>query len=309
MKSAHVLFQIGNKVLNKTTNTYYNPWENHIWTAIEQARKWSPSTEIYVILDDENVYGKENFERLNVKWERISDLVPRYDAESLGYWRDEDPSWTPIARAQLMKPFYMEQVIKKHDLKNIFSYDNDVMIYCDLGEMAEKMTRLYNRMALTAESETMLICAMMYIKDYASMLQVNDKFWEFMCNKDDQWSSYDMYLWKKVQVSLGDPYIAMLPIWMEGDYAKFWSYLGGIFDPISIGQLLGGSSNGHPPGTLFSNHIIAKMMLANKGRWNFGVESDKEGRRYFVIIDRNTGEKIKALSLHIHSKNLKNFKS
>ena len=62
MNSSIVIFQIGSKSYNPKTKDYYNPWENHIWTCLEQARKWSPNTKIVVVLDDENVYGKENFE-------------------------------------------------------------------------------------------------------------------------------------------------------------------------------------------------------------------------------------------------------
>jgi len=303
-ESSIVIFQMGNKSYDPKTNTHYDPWENHIWTSLEQARKWSPNSDIVVILDDENVSNKENFERLNVKWEKISDLKPRYDVDSTGHWAgDRDPLW----KACLMRPFYIEEVMKKHNLKNTFSFDNDVMIYCNMDEVAEKVKRLYNRTAMTAEHENALIFGMVYIKDYRSLMDINDKFWEMMNEKDNPQAAYDMYLWKRVQRELGDVYVNTLPVWVEGDFSKFWYFIGGIFDPISIGQFFGGCNKGNPPGTIFGHHYNGRMLATKK--WGFEEMRDKQGKRYFSVVDRRTGDRAKILSLHIHSKQLKKFTS
>jgi hypothetical protein len=72
-----------------------------------------------------------------------------------------------------MRPFYIEEVMKKHNLTNTFSFDNDVMIYCNLDEIAEKLSRVYARTAMTAEHENALIFGMVYIRDYKALIDIN----------------------------------------------------------------------------------------------------------------------------------------
>lgn len=303
-ESSIVIYQVGSKAYNPKTNSHYDPWENHIWTCLEQARLWSPKTEIIVILDDDQVYGKENFERLNIKREKISDLKPRYDVDSIDHWKgDRDPLW----RACLMRPFYIEEVMRKYNLKNTFSFDNDVLIYCDLDEIASKVKRLYNRTAMTAEHENALIFGMIYIKDHQSLGEINDRFWKMTLDKNDPGAAYDMQLWKRVQNELGDAYVNTLPIWVDGSLGQFHSFIGGIFDPISIGQYFGGCNNGNPAGTLFQHHYIARMFKT--GKWRFMEVTDKLARRYFTVVDVETDIATKILSLHVHGKQLKTFKS
>ena len=303
MNSSMVLFQIGSKSYDPKTKGYYNSWENHIWTSLEQARKWSPNTKIVVVLDDENVYGKENFERLNIQWERIDSLQPRYDVDSIGYWDgDADPMW----RACGMRPFYIEAVMKKHGLVNTFTFDNDVMIYCNLDEMAKRLSRLYYRTAMTAENESAMIFGMVYVRNADSMVEINDKFWEIMNRKESTGqNSIDMFLWKQVQLEMGESYVAILPIWPEGSMSKFNEAIGGIFDPSSIGQHLGGCNNGNPKGTIFNHQYIGRMLAT--GRWMFATNHTEDGKRYFLIHDKQTGKNTKIMSIHVHGKGLKNF--
>lgn len=309
-ESSIVIYQVGSKSYNPKTKNHYDPWENHIWTSLEQARKWSPNSKIVVILDDENVYNKQNFEKLNIKWEKISDLKPRYNEDLISQsdggkkWEgDTDPLW----KACLMRPFYIEEVMKKHNLTNTFSFDNDVMIYCNLDEIAEKLSRVYARTAMTAEHENALIFGMVYIRDYKALVDINDKFWNLINEKDNPQNHLDMLLWRRTQLELGDAYVDTLPIWVDGSFSKFWSYIGGIFDPISIGQFLGGSNLGHTPGTIFTHHYIGRMLQTQK--WGFSEMLTEDGKRYFVVVDKTTGNKVKILSLHIHGKELKKFTS
>lgn len=303
MNSSIVIFQIGSKSFNPKTKDYYNPWENHIWTCLEQARKWSPNSKIVVVLDDENVYGKENFEKLNIQWERIDQLESRYNVDAIGYWQgDADPMW----RACGMRPFYIEAVMKKHNLKNTFTFDNDVMLYCDLDEVAQKLSKLYYRTAMTAEHESAMIFGMVYIRNADAITEINDKFWEIMNRNDSTGqNSIDMFLWKRVQNEMGESYVSTLPIWPEGSLSKFYETVGGIFDPSSIGQHFGGCNNGNPPGVIFQHQYIGRMLMTNK--WKFGSTKTQDGKRFFFVEDQSTGNKTKILSIHVHGKGLKNY--
>jgi hypothetical protein len=179
--------------------------------------------------------------------------------------------------------------MKKHNLKNTFTFDNDVMIYCDLDEIGQKLSKLYYRTAMTAEHETAMIFGMVYIRNSESMVEINDKFWEIMNRKDSTGqNSIDMFLWKQVQIEMGESYVSTLPIWTEGSLSKFYETVGGIFDPSSIGQHLGGCNNGHPPGTIFGHQYIGKMLAT--GKWGFADATTPDGKRYFVIKDKQTGK-------------------
>lgn len=299
--SAVILYHTGKASYKQTEKRYYDPWSSHIWLCLEQIRKWNPSLPIYMIVDDVNsVPNKEKFDALKIVVEPIDQLTPRYDVLSLDYLID-DPNPTP--RACAFRYFYIEAVIKKHGLKNVFTFDNDVLVFCDLDSVGKKLSALY-RNGITSESMAAFILGMMFIRDYESFSFINDKFWEALNGKGKLLT--DMFIWKMIADELGTEHISKLPSWIAGGhgYSELHKVIGGIFDPSSIGQHLLGCDNGNRLGCLFPHHVIHQLLANNPRRWQFVTNTDEYGRKQYFVKDNSSGNLTKILSIHVHCKKL-----
>jgi len=294
--SSIVLFQTGNKSRDPKTGKYYDPWENHIWLCIEQIRKWNPDINIYMITDNCEVFDENLFTKYNVKREFISDLEVRYDVQNLSYF---DSSINPSERACGLRPFYIESVIRKYNLKNVFSFDNDVLIYCDLEKISPLLDNIYQRSALTPDSKEKMVLGMCYIKDKETFSEIIDLLWEYM-NKIP--NLLDMNLWNMVYANHGQSYVGVLPTWCDGLFSDNSDLLGGIFDPSSIGQFLLGCDNGNPPGTFFPHHYIHNRLRENN--YEFQTHDDNS-KKYISVFNKKTSTNHKILSIHVHNKKLK----
>ena len=292
-----VLFQTGNKSRDPKTGTYYNPWENHIWLCIEQIRKWNPEINIYMITDDCEV-DEQDFIRYNVIHEFVSDLKTSYDVENLSYFNS---SINPSERACGLRPFYIESVIRKYNLKNIFTFDNDVLIYCDLEKISNILENLYQRTGLTPDSKEKMVLGMCYIKDKNYISDITDILWKYM-NQENGSRLLDMDLWNFVYIEKGSSHVGILPTWGDGLFSENSDIIGGIFDPSSIGQFLLGCDNGNPPGTFFPHHYIHNRLRENNYEFTFNYD---DSRKYVSVFNKNTSMSHKVLSIHVHNKKLK----
>ena len=294
-----VLFQTGNKSRDPKTGNYYNPWDSHIWLCIEQIRIWNPLINIYMITDDSEISDESNFIKYKIIREHISNLETKYDVQNLPYF---DSSINPSERACGLRPFYIESVIKKYNINNVFTFDNDVLIYCDLEKISSFLEKLYQKSALTPDSKESMVLGMCYIKDKDSFSEITDLLWDLM-NKDIGRNLLDMGLWNLIHQQKGEKYVGVLPTWCDGLFSDNSDLLGGIFDPSSIGQFLLGCDNGNPPGTLFPHHYIHNRLRENS--YEFRTHLDDESRKYLSVFNKNTSTDHKILSIHVHNKKLK----
>jgi hypothetical protein len=298
-----ILYQTGNKSRDPKTGTYYDPWDSHIWICIEQIRKWNENIDIYMITDDCEISNEDNFVKFNIKREYTYELNTKYDVENTSYY---SLSINPSERACGLRPFYIESVIRKYNLINIFSFDNDVLIYCDLEEISKKLEKIYERSALTPDSKERMVLGMCYIKDKESIGDITEILWKYM-NTDMTSFGYgkyiiDMQLWNLVYNEKGKSYVNILPTWCDGLFSDNIETIGGIFDPSSIGQFLLGCDNGNPPGTLFTNHYIHDRLKEG----NYEFQNNYEGsKRYLSVFNKQNSTSCKILSIHVHNKKLK----
>lgn len=293
-----VLYQTGSKSRNPRTGEYYDAWQSHIWLCIEQIRKWNPSIPIYMITDDHEILNRDLFQKYNVVHELIEGLTPRYDVLSTSYFKDDV---NPSARACGLRPFYIEAVIRKHDLRDVFTFDNDVLVYCDLNAIGSTLSSLYARTALTPDSKQRMVLGMCYVKDSKSMLEITDDIWSLMNSERGRWL-LDMELWSIIGREKGSEFVDTLPIWIDGEFSNHLKEIDGIFDPSSIGQHLLGCDNGNPPGSLFPHHYIHNRL--REGSFRFVQQFDAQRRKYIGVLDMKTGRITKVLSIHVHCKKL-----
>jgi len=255
-----------------------------------------------MITDDvDSVPNKERFAELNVNVELLKDLSPRYDLHSLDYFAND---FNPTPRSCAFRYFYIEEVIKKHNLTNVFTFDNDVLLFCELNSIENKLASIY-KTAITAEAANAFILGMMFIRDYESLVEINDAFWKMMRDEKGKLLT-DMFIWMHVANQIGFSKLNRLPSWVSGGggYSDLHKIVGGIFDPSSIGQHLLGCDNGNPPGCLFPHHTIHQMIAKEPSRWAFVSNTDDVGRKQYYVKDKSNDTLTKILSIHVHCKRL-----
>lgn len=295
-KASVVLYQYGSKCIHPKTKEEYDPWTGHIWDSIEQLRKWNPDIPVYMITGDHEISDFHNFEKFSVTRFVLGDLEVRHDLDKTQYAHTSQDS-----KSWLMRNFYIESLMKKLNLENVFTFDNDVLVFSDLREVAKKCAGLYQNIAVTRESEHNVIFGMCYIKSPDSISSVNNDFWNII-NTERGRGLMDMELWNVVMRMRGSSSVSNFPLWVDSPEQNT---LGGIFDPISIGQFLNGTHWGMGPGMLQQHHFMHQRLA--EGKWNFIKESIDESKPYYSVIDTATGEKTKILSIHVHSKLMRNL--
>lgn len=293
-----VLYQTGNKSRDPKSGTYYDPWESHIWLCIEQIRKWNQKIDIYMITDDCEVSNEDNFIKFNIKREYTYELATKYDVENIPYFNSSN---NPSERACGLRPFYIESVMSKYKLKDTYSFDNDVLIYCDLEDLSNKINPLYKRVAVTATAKDLMVLGMCYIKDYKSFSDITKLLWDIMVSDIGQ-NLLDMGLWNLIHQQKGEDYVDVIPSWGDGMFSDNNQIIGGIFDPSSIGQFLLGCDNGNPPGTLFTHHYIHNRLKENI--YEFHTHYD-DSKKYLTVFNKQNSTHHKILSIHVHNKKLK----
>jgi hypothetical protein len=80
---------------------------------------------------------------------------------------------------------------------------------------------------------------------------------------------------------------------------------GSLFDASSLGQFVGGTPQGHPPGTAFPHHWLGRDLAS--GRFALVWTKDEQARRIPQLSDRADGRTWRLNNLHIHAKRIGDF--
>jgi len=187
-----ILYQWGSKSKNPKTGSYYDPWLNHIWLCVEQIRKWNPKIPIYMITDSLDVSNKENFEIFNVTAVLCKELPLRYDIDSSEYLTEDS---NPIGRWGTLRTFYIESLMRKNNIENVFTFDNDVLVYTNLEMAGNILGSSIKRSSMTPDSYRRMVFGMCFIKNHQSISDINDDIWSKI-NSDEGKHMVDMDLWQ-----------------------------------------------------------------------------------------------------------------
>ena len=295
-----ILYQSGKTCHDPCHNREFDPWSNHIWDMLSQVREWSKTINIYFIVDVpvEEIADSRKFEELKVNPIYVETIKSVRDLSFLTSYAGQ----TNLTKTSLARFFYIEALMQTLGVEKAFTFDNDVMIYEDLSSLAEKMSGLFTDIAITPHSPDEMVCGMVWIPSLEKLSKMNDLLVEEITAQSPK---TEMRLLKIISNRLP---MSELPIWIDGNFSLMANELGGIFDPSSIGQFLGGTHNGHPRMTVHPPQFLA-YPLASKN-YSFLVMVDELGRRYYHVIN-NFGEiyGMKINSLHIHCKRMKEFMS
>jgi len=205
---------------------------------------------------------------------------------------------------------YIYELCRHLKLEDIFTFDNDVLIYGDLNYVKNALP-VGTKIAFTQSVKNEFICGLCYFKSYNDIAEIAGDFEAFL-----QYAQEDLKNIFKDNFT-GNFISEMSLLFFVNKIRDLQSYIlpsspkdsinNLVFDSITYGQLLGGlSPNNGGDGTPFidKNHIIANDLTSNSIHALFDESIKKP-----VVIDNSTGKIYNLFNLHIHSKNLNKFKS
>jgi hypothetical protein len=264
------------------------PIPDYIKDCIKQIKFWSPSAIIHLISDH-----PFSFQDV-IDFDLISlESFPSVQAviNTQYFQHEKNPLW----RTSALRFAYIQAYMELFGLKDVIHFDNDVMIYCDLEDVAGRCRVLSMRNAITPCNRDLMICGFCY---FSNLTKINEQLSIFMEMSHVRLEGLAGSMPNEMRLlglirDMG--YINDLPILPSSlDAGEF-----GLFDSAAYGQYLGGTCNGHSPGWAEDHHYIGKEIL----RGNIEVFFD--GKPF--VRDLINNEVFSINNLHVHSKNLKAF--
>lgn len=285
----------------------------HFGECVSQARKFSPNIDIHVLCSANALLaGQREFEQENLIWHTQQE----YDGDEL--W-EQFQNVSRLGRHgnfwqfSTERMFLLNAFLKKERLDNVIHFENDVMIYRDINEMETLMQSHCNSLGITPIGEYWVATGMFYVRNSESLNHLCTFFIEQLSSNEDQLKKEtgidmvnDMSMMVNYHKKFGSQYMQYLPILPDGKYAQFKSDFGGIFDPASWGQFVGGTPGKNNAGWAGSHHFIGAEIL--EGRHDVEWGQDAEGRRIPYVVTDGVS-KTRLFNLHVHSKRLEQFRS
>jgi len=266
--------------------------------AFRQIRIFNPNLVVYFITDKENL-NNDIFDKYNIT-KANKDLYWSKEVGEFEVLYNKPGFWT-ITATRLI---YIKNFIRDNNFKDVYCFENDVLLYYDLSELHEVFLNNYKGLAITVGGVDKCMTGFMFIKDYKALEAMTD-FFIMLLKQNSIREIRDKYKLEMVnEMTLMRIYfdekgmgsLPTMPFGIEYNVSGFNS----IFDPASWGQFVGGTTNGIP-GAKPKDHYIG-VMLENNPEFTVTWRKDNFGRKqpYFKYNDKE----VRINNLHIHSKNL-----
>lgn len=291
-------------------------------TAIEQARLFNPDCPFYFIVQQQQTAAlSHRLAAFRVTCIAAESLRPTLQHTNFLRTSTLDRNWHHgFWQYTTERFFYLEEFIQTHNLSNVFHIENDIMLYVDLATLLPTMQKYYNGIGITFGSDNMCVPGFVYMPNASSLQKITT----FLANRarDGKDDGLTLATCKNI---VGRQHIDYLPT-ICPEYAQHYemknlcgekainpAYFSqhieefqSIFDAAAFGQFLGGWSplnsswnNGQPCKNFWSMFDASHLPVT----W----EPDNQGRK--IPFANFAGKKYRINNLHIHSKNLKGFRS
>ena len=268
-----------------------------------QIRLFNPAVAIYFLTDKhlglDPIFEKYNIISLN-KDAFYSNKVKEFE---MLYNRKSEDFWT-ITATRLI---YIENFLISYKLKNVYHFENDVLLYYNLKEHHATFRRLYDHLAITTGGSDKSMTGFLFIKDGDALSQMTQHFIDLLkiYGISGLKKKYHMDMVNEMTLMKIYTDAKYLPILPFGDYSENYMAFDSIFDPASWGQFVGGTMDGIP-GAKPQDHYIGQLLDKNPDYsvvW--GIDDENRKIPYF----KYNGNEVKINNLHIHSKNLSLYMS
>lgn len=262
---------------------------------------------LYILTDRENIcYLPQHDKVIPCALEDYySDKISRFHAV---YNHAAQDYWTVVATRFI----YLENFLRENDLRHVYHFDNDVLLYFNIAEYHDTFQCLYPELAITPESPKQAAGGFMYIDGYRALTRLTDFFIGELRRHGESGLAkkygIDIITEMVLIVAYKREYekrVSYLPTTPFGETSSGFSEFGAIFDSVSWGQFIDGTRHGDPPPFHLPWTYVGRMLMANP---NYAVVWKTENGLRYPYFNHN-GNLVKFNTLHIHSKNLAAFMS
>jgi len=274
----------------------------------KQFRRFNPIMTVYFLTDTEHLENP-----VFTKYEVIVKDKDKYYTDNINqfnvlFGRGEKDFWT-ITSTRL---FYIANFIKAEGLRDIFHFENDVLIFMDLSLWHKCFQRLYKHLAITIGGEDKAMTGFMFISLGNALKDMTDFFIYLLktYSIEELKKQYVMDMLNEMTLMriYGKEHpdrLIPLPILPFGEWSREYSVFHSIFDPASWGQFVGGTTNG-VPGAKPEDHYIGQLLRKHP---EYNVIWKEDDKKYQIPYFKCNGQEVKINNLHIHSKNLNKYMS
>lgn len=272
-----------------------------------QIRLFNPTITIYFLTDCEHLdnvvfvkYGVLTVLKDTHHSDKITELESLYNHKSYDFWT--------ITMTRLI---YIENFIHAYKLKNVYHFENDVLLYYDLSVYHRLFTNLYKTLSITTGGQDKSMTGFLFIKTWRALADMTQFFIDtlhkygiketMLMYKMDMVNEMTlMRVYGKERTSLSN-----LPILPYGEFSDNYEKFNSIFDPASWGQFVGGTTDGIV-GAKPKDHYIGQELLSHP---EYTVIWKRDTKDRNIPYFKFNGSEVKINNLHIHSKNLSKYTS
>ncbi|MCH9612262.1 MAG: hypothetical protein S4CHLAM102_07480 [Chlamydiia bacterium] len=208
--------------------------------------------------------------------------------------------------------FFLEELMRMYNLKNVLHLESDVMLYSDLDDLVPLFNKYYRGIAGTFDNDERCIPGLIFF----STVRDAEKLVKLMAEKAPE-AIDDMFMMGYLKKRYGEEvidnlpivgaeYIQLIPVKSQNakKYCQYIDDFNSIFDAAYMGQYLGGVD---PRNADIKFGFVNTDCVINSSYMQYIWEVDEKGRS---IPYAQFGDKLlKINNLHIHSKRLHEFYS
>ena len=284
---------------------------SHIFESIRQVRLYNPMEDLYLCANREALdEAQQKLDLYSVKKVPIEAL--QRSKEHLQFLKTTsftNPFWIRTSERLLI----VDDLITHENLTNVFHIESDVMVYMAFRNMLPVFIKNYSSMAIPFANDYAAICSIVFCRDKAASHLIAE------CTaRHAPEGINDMRLpgiLKEEKGVIAIDHLPILPpIYIENvdaksfinkwspsvqdkfAYCKYFDDFGFIFDAVTFGTLLSRQNKKVCEGTVFDPR-------------DFNITWKKDERGLYVPYVSYLGLKCRICNLHIHAKNLHEFRS
>ncbi len=279
----------------------------------KQIRLFNPDINVHFLTDtayiSDPVFGKYNIKVYNRNAYFSSD-VSKFILHFKYHNKSKDLQFWVVTATRLI---YIQNFMRTHNLKEVYHFENDILIYYDLKTLHDTFRKLYCTLAITPGGPDKCMTGLLYVPHYLSLLLMTQFFIKQLkeVGKKRLKQIYgmdmvnEMTLMRAFSKEFPD-LLQFLPILPFGEFSENFLEFNSIFDPASWGQFVGGNAQEKKPGLKPKDHYIGKILEDNP---DYTVVWEKDELNRNIPFFTFNGSKVKINNLHIHCKELYRYVS
>ncbi len=292
--------------------THIGPLPPYIEYSLKQFRTFNPHVKTVFIGDtpNEGLMNKYNIEYYYCNLHNSPKFKTARDYDSthniFHHWPSKDFWFYTYARFYAIE----EYLQTTPNLKDFFFFENDILLYKDLGSIKKFLNKQEGDIFFTMGDDTRITTGFSYFRHKNSFFKLVKDMDDILFNPaeiQDIRRNYseccpsEMTILRKIKNKFN--YITPLPI-LPVENSNF------IFDPASYGQFLGGDQEGNA-NFIDETTYICQEILNQNIKITFETEKDRRFSSYGYRkpFCEYKGKKYRICNLHLWSKKLENFQS